>query len=32
MEILIDGEWIEINSDEYNDYKIGKATNTGYDD
>lgn len=32
MEVLINGELLEVDSEEYNEYKIGKANNTGYDD
>lgn len=32
MEIMYEGEMITVDADEYNEYRIGKATNTGYDD
>jgi hypothetical protein len=32
MEIKINGEWIEVDSDEYYEYTVGKQTNQGYDD
>lgn len=32
MEIWHEGELIEVDADEYQEWKIGKATNTGYDD
>ena len=32
MEIRINGEFIEIDSDEYYEYTVGKKTGKGYDD
>jgi len=32
MELFINGEWIEVDSEEYKEYKIGKATGVAYDD
>jgi len=32
MTILINGEWIEVDSEEYREWLINKKTGVGYDD
>lgn len=32
MDLQINGEWIEVDAEEYKEYVIGKANNVGYDD
>lgn len=32
MEIQVEGQWIEVDGDEYKQYQIDKANGKGYDD
>jgi hypothetical protein len=32
MLIYVNGEWVEVEDGEWKEYRIGKATNKGYDD